>query len=45
MTKQTRRLWAAALAVLGLVLYHFRDRTLSDAERAQRILGGREKTP
>ena len=36
---------AAALAALGLALYHFRDRTLSDAERAQRILGGREKTP
>ena len=36
---------AAALAALGMVLYHFRDRTLSDAQRAQRILGGREKTP
>ena len=36
---------AAALAVLGLVLYHFRDRSLSDTERARRILGGREKTP
>ena len=35
----------AALAALGLALYHFRDRTLSDAQRAQRILGGREKTP
>ena len=27
--------------VLGLLLYRFRDRTLSDAERARRILGGR----
>ena len=36
---------AAALAALGMVLYQFRDRTLSDAQRAQRILGGREKTP
>ena len=32
---------AAALAALGAVLYRFRDRTLSDGERAARILGGR----
>ena len=34
---------AAALAVLGLVLYHFRDRSLSDTERARRILGAAPK--
>ena len=32
---------AAALAALGLALYHFRDRSLSDAQRTERILGSR----
>ena len=34
---------AAALTLLGLFLYHFRDRSLTDRERAGRILGGMEK--
>ena len=29
------------LAALGLALYHFRDRSLSDAQRTERILGSR----
>ena len=37
--------WPPPWRCWGMVLYHFRDRTLSDAQRAQRILGGREKTP
>ena len=31
---------AAALALLGAALYRFRDRSLTDGERAARILGG-----
>ena len=32
-----------ALALLGAVLYRFRDRSLTDGERVARILGGGEK--